>query len=642
MFRRLPPAFIESTRRSLCARGVLVQSVLSSQPMRYPQTFIDDLRRQADIVRVVQDYVSLKKKGANWMACCPFHKEKTPSFSVSPAKEIFYCFGCHKGGSVFNFVMEMERASFPEAIRIVAEKSGVPLPKLVDDSRFEAHRQEADDIVQLNKWALEWWEQQLERGGAEASVAREYLLKREITDETRKTFRLGYAPDSWDALSAQLKRKGASQLQIDGSGLVVKKEEGGSYDRFRGRLIFPVLDIQGRPIAFGGRTLKPDEDAKYINSPETAAYTKGRNLFGLNLARDEIRRLGYAVLVEGFLDLIIPYQFGIRNAVASLGTALTPEQVKLLARFARKVVVNYDGDRPGVQAAKRAIEILLAEDLEVKVLVLPDDADPDEFIRKFGANEYQRQRGEAQPHIQFVIDQAVRDRDLHRPAEKAEAVEEVLPYIRAVRSRIQKREYFDIAMDALRIGDAALRRELWQAVRTGAGDRAGIGQKVIRRTEAKPTIAEQRLLELLFADEKLRREILPKLDPADYDQLPTAAIFRALIEIEGEGTGLDFSSLQQKTEGDSLASDLVPMLLMSDSPRSEGAVEDQQIAAERCLDALRLMQVDRRISELSAQVATAERNGDIERRDRLAIEHLELARRRSVLLPKAEAMRTGV
>ena len=610
--------------------------------MRYPQTFIDDLRRQADIVRVVQDYVSLKKKGANWMACCPFHKEKTPSFSVSPAKEIFYCFGCHKGGSVFNFVMEMERVSFPEAIRIVAEKSGVALPRLVEDSRFEASRQEADDIVQLNKWALEWWEQQLERGSAEARVAQEYLLKREITDETRKTFGLGYAPDSWDALSAHLKRKGASQLQIDGSGLVVKKEEGGSYDRFRGRLIFPVLDIQGRPIAFGGRTLKPDEDAKYINSPETAAYTKGRNLFGLNLARDEIRRLGYAVLVEGFLDLIIPYQFGIRNAVASLGTALTPEQVKLLARFARKVVVNYDGDRPGVQAAKRAIEILLAEDLEVKVLVLPDNADPDEFIRKFGANEYQRQRGEAQPHIQFVIDQAVRDRDLHRPAEKAAAVEEVLPYIRAVRSRIQKREYFDIAMDSLRIGDATLRRELWQAVRTGAGDRAGIGQKAIRRTEAKPTIAEQRLLELLFADEKLRRVILPKLDPADYDQLPTAAIFRALIEIEGEGTGLDFSSLKQKTEGDSLASDLVPMLLMSDSPRSEGGVEDQQIAAERCLDALRLMQVDRRISELSAEVATAERNGDIERRDKLAIEHLELARRRSALLPRAETIGKGV
>ncbi|HZE64837.1 MAG TPA: DNA primase, partial [Pyrinomonadaceae bacterium] len=420
--------------------------------MRYPQTFIDDLKRQADIVRVIQDYVQLKKKGANWMACCPFHKEKTPSFSVSPSKEIFYCFGCHKGGSVFNFVMEMERVAFPEAIKIVAEKSGMPLPKLIDDSRFEARKAESDQVIELNKWALEWWEQQLE-SSAEGKIARDYLKRREITDETRQTFRLAYAPDSWDALSIYLRQKGAPQEQIDKSGLVVKKEEGGSYDRFRGRLIFPVMDIQGRPIAFGGRTLK-DEDAKYINSPETAAYVKGRNLFGLNLTRDEIRRQGFAILVEGFLDLVVPYQFGIRNVVASLGTALTADQVKLVGRFARKVVVNYDGDPAGVQAAKKAIEILLVEDLEVKVLVLPDGTDPDEFIRKFGLIEYQRQRSEAQPHIQFVIDQAVRNRNMHRPAEKADAVDEVLPYIRAVRSRIQKREYFDIAMDSLRISDA--------------------------------------------------------------------------------------------------------------------------------------------------------------------------------------------
>ena len=542
--------------------------------MRYPQTFIDDLRRQADIVQVIQAYVTLKKKGANWMACCPFHKEKTPSFSVSPVKEIFYCFGCHKGGSVFNFVMEMERVSFPEAIKLVAEKSGVPLPQLVDDSRFEARRQEADDVIQLNKWALEWWEEQLEHGSSEARVAREYLSKREITDETRSTFRLGFAPDSWDALSSHLRQKGASQLQIDRSGLVVKKDEGGSYDRFRGRLILPVTDIQGRPIAFGGRTLK-DEDAKYINSPETAAYVKGRSLYGLNLTRDEIRRQGYAILVEGFLDLIIPYQFGIRNVAASLGTALTSDQVKLLGRFARKVVVNYDGDRAGVQAAKKAIEILLAEDLEVKVLVLPDNSDPDEFIRKAGASEYQRQRGEAQPHIQFVIDQAVRDRNLHRPAEKAEAVEEVLPYVRAVRSRIQKREYFDIAMDSLRIADASLRRELWHSIRNAAGDRSGIGQKIILQTLPKPTVAEQRLLELLFAEEELRRLVLPKLKPEDYEDLATGPIFRALLEIDREGSDLDFANLSQKTESDPLAANLLPGLLMSDSLHTESGEFDR-------------------------------------------------------------------
>ena len=607
--------------------------------MRYPQTFLDDLNRQADIVRIVQDYVQLKKKGANWMACCPFHKEKTASFSVSPAKEIFYCFGCHKGGSVFNFVMEMERVSFPEAIKLVAEKSGVPLPVLIDDSRFEAKRHEADDVIQLNKWALEFWEQQLESSG-EARIARDYLLQREITDETRKTFRLGYAPDSWDALSIYLRQKGASQEQIDRSGLVARKEETGrTYDRFRGRLIFPVMDIQGKPIAFGGRTLK-NEDAKYINSPETAAYVKGRNLFGLNLTRDEIRRNGFAILVEGFLDLIVPYQFGIRNVVASLGTALTPEQAKLVSRFARKVVVNYDGDNAGVQAAKKAIEILLAEDLEVKILVLPDNSDPDEFIRKSGAGEYQRQRGEAQPHIQFVIDQAVRDRKLSNPADKEAAIDEVLPYIRAVHSRIQKREYFDIAMDSLRIGDAVLRRELWHSIRGGGGV-AREGQTTARRTPVKPTVAEERLLELLLADAELRREVLPKLEPGDYDDLSTAPIFRALVEGEREGAVIDFDFLSQKTEGDPIAA-LLPSLLMSEFENAEGEQSQaRQLAAERCLDALRLMNLDRRISDLRSEIAAAERNGETDRCDKLATEQIELTRRRDGLLPKAEAMQIG-
>ncbi len=602
--------------------------------MRYPQTFIDDLKRQADIVRVVQDYVPLKKKGANWMACCPFHKEKTPSFSVSPAKEIFYCFGCHKGGNVFNFVMEIERVAFPDAIRMVAEKSGVPSPKLVDDSRFEARRQEVDEVIELNKWALEWWEQQLEHGGQESRIGSDYLARREITGETRKTFRLGFAPDSWDALSSHLRQKGASQLQIERSGLVVKKDEGGSYDRFRGRLIVPVMDIQGRPIAFGGRTLK-NEDAKYINSPETPAYVKGRNLFGLNLTRDEIRQQGYAILVEGFLDLIIPYQFGIRNLIASLGTALTPDQVKLLARFARKVVVNYDGDRAGVKAAKKAIEILLAEDLEVKVLVLPDNADPDEFIRRSGANEYQRRRGEAQPHIQFVIDQAVRDRKLTNPADKEAAIEEVLPFIRAVRSRIQKREYFDIAADSLRIADASLVRELWQFVR-GSDNKPGAKRVLTQDVGATP--AEQRLLGLLFADEALRRGVLLILRSEDYEDLPTAAIFRALLELEGEGTKISFETLSQKTEGDALSSKLLPMLLMSESLHAS----NEHYAPEECVLTFRLMKLNHRIEEIRAELLSAERAGDSERVSTLSSEQIDLTRRRSALLPRAETMQTGL
>jgi len=602
--------------------------------MRYPQTFVDDLKRQADIVRVVQDYVQLKKKGANWMACCPFHKEKTPSFSVSPTKEIFYCFGCHKGGDVFSFVKEIEGVGYGEAIKIVADRVGMPLPKMVDDDRFAVKRQEADEVVQLNNWALDWWEKQLETS-AEARTARDYLDGREITDETKKTFRLGYSPDSWDALSSYLRQKGATQFQIEKSGLLVKRDDGKTYDRFRGRLMFPVFDTQGRPIAFGGRTLK-NEDAKYINSPETAAYIKGRNLYGLNLTRDQIRRDGFAILVEGFLDLIVPYQFGIRNLAASLGTALTSDQVKLLSRFAHKVVVNYDGDRAGVQAAKKSIEILLAEDIEVKVLVLPENADPDEFIRKFGASEYQQRRTKAQPHIQFVIENALRDRSLHRPAEKAEAVDEVLPYIRAVQSRIQKREYFDMAMDALQINDISLKRELWQSLRTPANVAGSAGQRVLRRTGTKPTVAEQRLLELLLTSEQLREEVLPLLGKSDYEELATASIFTALIELQAEGNEPDLDSLSRKTEDDTSAQELLPMLLIGTIAPDDEKPEDVRLTVGKCLDALRLVNIDRRIRELSAEIAAAERNGDDDRRIELIMEYGELDRRRKSFEPQSQ------
>jgi DNA primase len=474
----------------------------------------------------------------------------------------------------------------------------------------------------------------LEEGNPEARRAREYIEGREITGETRKTFRLGYAPDSWDGLLSYLKHKGATESQLERSGLVVKKDSGGFYDRFRGRVIFPVMDAQGRAVAFGGRIMAQGEP-KYLNSPETAAYTKGRHLYGLSQTRDEIRRKKFAILVEGYLDLIIPFQAGVRNAVASLGTALTPEQSKLLGRFARKVVVNYDGDKAGVQAAKRAIETLLAEDFEVKVLVLPDNADPDDFIKRHGVDAYNERRGKALPHIQFVLDQAVRDRNLRRPADKAAAVEEVLPYVRAVRNTIQKREYFDMTMDALRVEEQLLRQELWKAVKvTGANvDGSDVRQKVAKAAGAQPTVAEQKLLELLVHDGELRKCILPRMEPADYEDLPTSAIFRALVQIDSSGGEVDFASLSAKTEGDPVASDMVPLLLMGEPERAEGeAVDDTLKVAESCFLTLRGMSIDRRINDLRMEAAEAEAAGDTERHERLTLEYLEWSKKQRVLM----------
>jgi DNA primase len=606
--------------------------------MRFPQTFIDDLRRQADIVRIISDYVPLKKRGANWVACCPFHKEKTPSFSVNPTKDIFYCFGCGKGGSVYNFVMEMDHIVFPEAIKLIASKAGVPLPEMVEDKRFEARQKESDEVLELNALALSWWETQLKSETPDARAAREYLKKRGISEDTARTFRLGFAPDSWEALSGYLKKQGISTDKLERSGLVTKRDTGGSYDRFRGRLMFPIMDAQGRPVAFGGRTMSPDGEPKYLNSPETSAYTKGRHLYGLNATREEIRKKKFVILVEGYLDLLIPYQHGIRNVVASLGTALTTEQAKLLTRFARKIVVNYDGDRAGINAAKRAIETLLAEDVEVKVLVLPDNADPDEFIRLHGVEEYQKRRGQALPHIHFVLDQAVRDRNLLRPAEKAAAVEEALPYVRAVRNAIQKREFFDMTMDALRIDEASLRSELWQSVKSSAGAELGkLGQKVARSYARQPTVAEQKLLELLVNDAELRGEFLPLMVEADYEDLATASIFQALKKLDSEGRPVDAIGLMAETEGDAVADDLVPLLLISDAIRDEGeAIDDSRIVARKCFNALRLINIDRRLNEVSHKMAAAERVGNDTGLDSLALENKTLMKLRGEILSRNE------
>jgi DNA primase len=403
---------------------------------------------------------------------------------------------------------------------------------------------------------------------------------------------------------------------------VVKKDEGGSYDRFRGRLIFPVFDAQGRPIAFGGRTLDPDGEPKYLNSPETPAYTKGRHLYGLHLTRDDIRRQGFAILVEGYLDLIVPYQFGVRNVVASLGTALTPEQVKLIGRFAPKVVVNYDGDRAGVQAAKRAIETILAEDIEVKVLVLPDNADPDDFIRKHGVSEYNRRRGEAQPHIQFVIDQAVRDRNLNNPADKAAAVEETLPFVRAVRSRIQKREYFDIAMNQLRVqGDQ--RRELLQQVRGPSMDSSAVRTVIERRVQ--PTVAEEKLLGHFLSSEEVRKILLPGLEPRDYDGLATAEIFRALTALGEAEEEISFDSLREATAENSMAAEVLLRLMMNENAESF----DESLAdANSCLRTIRLMRFDREIDELRSQQSDALGKGDEAEMNRLAVVMSELKNER--------------
>lgn len=603
--------------------------------MLYPQHFIDELKNRADLVRIIEPYAPLKKKGANWMGCCPFHQEKTPSFSVNPSKGFYKCFGCGKGGTAYNFVMEIEGLNFPEAIKRVAEISGVPLPEPIDDKKYEQTKQKreeqkkiADQVIELNQYALEFWENHLQENNAHAKAAREYLEKREISIETQKAFHIGFAPDSWDAVMSLLKSKGADDALIEQSGLVsINEEKKKIYDRFRGRIMFPVLDVKGNPIAFGARILATGEP-KYLNSPETPAYIKGEHLYGLFQSKEEIRLKKFAILVEGYLDLIALYQYGIKNTAASLGTAFTPEQSKLLGRYARRVVINYDGDKAGVKAARRAIETLIKDDFETKVLVLPDGQDPDDFLKINGTESYNHLRGNAFPFLQFVLENLARERNLASPKEKAEAIDDLLPVLSAIKNSIQKRDAFDQTMNFLRVEDAILKRDLWKAVKLGTRlETQTVKQQVARATQARMTVAEQNLLELLIYDKELRAIILPQLEETDYESLATAEVFRALLALREIGSDVTGENLLELVADDAAASDFVPVLLMSEPARDlDEAIDEVLREAENCVATLRSMAITRRILEISQELVFAEQTGDFDMRDALVNEQISLAR----------------
>lgn len=595
--------------------------------MRIPRGFSDELRNQADILRIVGDYVSLKKKGASYWACCPFHNEKTPSFSVNPAKQFFKCFGCGKAGDVFTFVMEIEGCPFPEAVKTVAEKSGIQVPRVEDSKEYEERDRLRAEILQINQWATEFFEENLMQT-PEGRAACDYLEKRGISDETRKTFRLGYAPNSWDACSEYLKSRGASRSQIEQSGLVtIKENRSGFYDRFRGRLMFPICDTQGRVVAFGGRTLG-DGEPKYLNSPETIVYTKGEHLFGLNNSRDAIRRRGYAVLVEGYLDYLIPWQAGVTNLVASLGTALTDNQVRLLGRYARRIVVNFDPDSAGVAATKRSLELLVAQGFRVNVLSLPDNLDPDEYIRAHGPQSYLKVLKSSQPFLDYIVEEALKSHDQKRPQGKVETINAILPYLRLVKDRIERAEQFELIADRLKIDSNLIREEFKKAANTR---QETVSERVMTSMIAvKP--AEKKLLECMLNHANVRRNMLAEITDEDLDGLRTASLFQLLLDFERQGRQVTYPALVQDLVDQDLARDLLPSLMYGDeveqaaenSPNREAFTHAEREARES-LDSLRSFRLTDKQVALQSEINQAQRSNDI---DQLKImQKYELAKR---------------
>jgi DNA primase len=467
-------------------------------------SFAERVKQQADIVRVVGEYVRLKKTGQNFTGLCPFHPEKTPSFAVHPVRQIYHCFGCGAGGDVFKFVQEMDKCPFPEAIRIVAEKCGIPVPTPRERSPQEyRENQQRSALVEMHRKAAVFFAQQLHEGH-ESKIATGYLEDRGLNREAINHFGLGWAPSSGDALLQHLKSKYQDKL-LEVSGLFSRDTSGRFYDRFRRRIMFPIANDAGKVIAFGARAMG-DDMPKYLNSPETPIYTKSSVLYHLDRAKQELRKSDFGILVEGYMDAIAVARAGISNVVASCGTSLAEPQIKLLARFTHRVVVNYDPDTAGQAATERSLSSLLEKEFDVRVLVLPGGADPDKFLKDHGAEAYRTLLAQAPPYIDYLIGRA-RQMDRSTAAGKVAALNFLMPYVQRLPNRLLRSEWATRIASELRVDEPVLREELRRAANE-------------RRSEVKPKVellapvvkpAERQLIRMLLEAQGFREKLAQEI-----------------------------------------------------------------------------------------------------------------------------------
>jgi len=500
----------------------------------------DRVRAAADIVKIVGDAVKLRKAGANFVGLCPFHQEKTPSFAVHPVKQIFHCFGCGVGGDVFKFVMLIENLTFPEALQRVAEKVGIRLREPSGGEAYDGKARVRVTVFKIHEVAAKFFAGQL-GGTSEGRAARAYLADRGMSDESVGRFRIGYAPGNGQALTRHLSDAGFELELLEQSGLVLRDAEGKRhFDRFRQRIIFPIANESGKIVAFGGRALG-DDPPKYLNSPETPIYLKSRVLYNLDRAAGAIRKLDYAVMVEGYMDCIAVACAGIENVVASCGTSLTAGQVRILGRSSRRVVMNYDPDSAGVAATQRSLDLLLEEGFEPQVLALPAGLDPDAFIRKQGAEAYRALLAQAPTYLDYLTDRAAATHDLSRPEGKVAAANAVMPYLVKITNRMLRAEVANRVAERLRLDDRLLREELKRA--------AGAGHGEIRRpadsVSPRVTPAERELLRACLESRETAEVVLPVVVETGAAQgLAGEGIFTRLWEACQRGEPLDLTSAE--------------------------------------------------------------------------------------------------
>ncbi|HWX54046.1 MAG TPA: DNA primase [Verrucomicrobiae bacterium] len=587
--------------------------------MANPGDFAYTVKQQADIVRIVGEYVKLKKAGAqNWSGLCPFHQEKTPSFSVHATRQFYHCFGCAASGDVFSFVQKIENITFPEAVRMVAQKLGIALPKTEYSSPAEAQEaRQRGQLIEIHERACLFFEDQLKK--PEGAHAREYLAGRGVKEETIKTFRLGFAPDSGFLLRDRLKAD-YSEESLRASGLFSWKEgaeAGGMYSKFRNRIMFPIANENGKVIAFTGRTLAQDEKAgpKYLNSPETPIYSKSRVLYNLDKAKEAIRKLTYSIIVEGQMDCIAVYSAGFHNVIASSGTAFTETQVRLLARFAKDIIVNFDPDTAGAAATDRSLALLVAEDFNIRILRLEGGFDPDLFIRRNSAAAYAAALKGSAKYFDYLIDRAMNTFPVRTPEGKQKAVNFLLPYIHRVPSRIVRDSLANDIAQKLHIDSAVMNQEFKTAatrrstttVRSGGEANITASEKVLVRavSSAAPEEAE------------LRLAVLGALDAEQLHLgLTTESLLQTLVE-----AGESASDPGQLALSDPDRQLLATIVMHEDEPLTRELVHG-------ALEALRhRSHLAQREREIKVAILDAERRKDDVTLIRLKQEKLELDRK---------------
>jgi DNA primase len=552
---------------------------------------IDQIRQVANIVEVASLYTTLRKRGKKHVGLCPFHSEKDPSFTVDSEKQLFHCFGCGVGGDIFTLIMEKENLSFPEALKYLAEKYHVPLPRQTKLSPELVKLEEK--IFKINETAMAFFRRNLFQT-EEGEEALGYLQKRNLSAETLEALKVGYAPNSWNALLTYFQGKGVDLPLLEKAGLILPgQKKPDFYDRFRGRVIFPIFSLTGKVVAFGGRTVIK-ADPKYLNSPDTAVYSKGKILYGLNWTKETVREAAEVILVEGYTDFASLYQAGIRNIAASLGTSLTTHQVSLAMRFAPRMVVNYDGDAAGRNAACRAVPLCFEKGMQVNVLVLPENLDPDAYIRKYGRIPYLDLVKKSASGLKFLIDTTLQTGRMNVPEEKAKIVKTILGEIEKIPDSIVRSEYLRQASEYLSVDESILRQII---------EKPFVEQIKEEKDFFLP--GEKRLLQILLSDPRITLQVWTKMKVEDFQGLKSESAFKFLLESYGKGKNVAFSELAQVV-GPQLARLLSLAML---EQLGQGTTEE----ALDCLNSLRKALLENRLRALRRETERCQKNGEQER-----------------------------